>query len=223
MRLYLLRHGQTPSNVSGALDTSFPGAELTALGIIQAQAIPGVLASENVRAVYASELVRAQLTAHPLADHLGVQVQVRTGLEEIAAGDLEMSSDEASVRAYAACLASWMHGDLGCKMPGGPSGREFVDRYDAAIDALVQEHPHETAVTVVSHGAAIRVWVALAAGLRPEDATDLRLANTGMGVLDREAGSGWTLTRWVADPVGGQDLTDERAHDVTGESAEEVI
>ena len=32
MRLLLLRHGQTHSNVSGALDTGAPGADLTELG-----------------------------------------------------------------------------------------------------------------------------------------------------------------------------------------------
>ena len=32
MRLFLLRHGQTHGNVSGALDTAFPGLDLTDLG-----------------------------------------------------------------------------------------------------------------------------------------------------------------------------------------------
>ena len=40
MRLLLVRHGQTPSNVAGLLDTALPGPGLTALGTRQAAAIP---------------------------------------------------------------------------------------------------------------------------------------------------------------------------------------
>ena len=36
-RLHLVRHGQTPSNVAGALDTALPGAPLTELGREQAE------------------------------------------------------------------------------------------------------------------------------------------------------------------------------------------
>ena len=46
MRLLLIRHGQTPSNVLGALDTLVPGPGLTPLGLEQAAAIPDALAGE---------------------------------------------------------------------------------------------------------------------------------------------------------------------------------
>jgi len=36
MRLILIRHGQTVSNVGGLLDTAHPGADLTPLGRQQA-------------------------------------------------------------------------------------------------------------------------------------------------------------------------------------------
>ena len=58
MRLLLVRHGQTPANVAGALDTAFPGLGLTPLGQAQAEAVPAALADERVAAVHASRLVR---------------------------------------------------------------------------------------------------------------------------------------------------------------------
>src|SRR5665647_3502119 len=43
MRLILVRHGQTSSNISRALDTAEPGPDLTDLGRAQAAALSRVL------------------------------------------------------------------------------------------------------------------------------------------------------------------------------------
>jgi broad specificity phosphatase PhoE len=222
VRLLLIRHGQTPSNVAGALDTAFPGAGLTPLGQAQAQAVPAALADERVAAVYASRLVRTQLTAEPLAAARGLDVEVRDGLEEVPAGDLELRSDEESVHVYAATLRSWMRGDLERRVPGGPTGREFLTRYDDAVRAVLSGHAPDDTVAVFSHGAAIRAYTALAARLSADVATELRIMNTAMGVLEGSPAAGWQLTRWSGEPLGGLGLGDALAHDVTGESTDEA-
>jgi probable phosphoglycerate mutase len=222
VRLLLIRHGQTPHNVAGALDTAFPGAGLTGLGHRQAEAVPRALAGEPLAGVYASPLVRTQLTAAPLATERGLDAVVRDGLEEISAGDLELRSDEEAVRAYHACLGAWLRGDLDHALPGGGTGHQFLQRYGAAIAAIAARHGDAT-VAVFSHGAAIRVFTALATGLPGEEAADLRLLNTGMAVLEGDPSAGWALTRWRSEPLGGADLADETAHDVTGEAADEAI
>ncbi|HET6626726.1 MAG TPA: histidine phosphatase family protein [Nocardioidaceae bacterium] len=223
MRLFLIRHGQTPHNVTGALDTAFPGAGLTPLGQSQARALPEALAEEDIAGIYASRLVRTQLTAAPLAESRGLDVHVREGLEEVAAGELELRADRDAVHAYAGCLVSWMCGDLERRMPGGTAGREFYDRYEAALSTIAMEHDPDDTVVVFSHGAAIRVYTALAAGLHPEVSTELRIMNTGMGLLEGHPKTGWELARWSSEPLGGLQLEDLQAHDVTGESAEEAI
>lgn len=222
MRLFLIRHGETPHNVTGTIDTALPGAGLTALGQSQARAIPDALAEEDIAGVYASRLVRTQLTAAPLAESRGLDVGVRAGLEEIEAGELELRADPAAVQAYADCLVSWMRGDLEHGMPGGPVGREFYGRYEVALRTIAKEHGPDDTVVVLSHGAAIRVYTALAVGLRPEVATQLRIMNTGMGLLEGDPETGWELARWSSEPLGGLQLQDLQAHDVTGESAEEA-
>ena len=100
MRLLLVRHGQTPANVDGLLNTAIPGPGLTALGEQQAAMIPVGLRGTPVDAVYASLLVRTQLTARPLAEDRGLDVRVLEGIHEIGAGALEDLRDRASVRAY---------------------------------------------------------------------------------------------------------------------------
>ena len=73
-----------------------------------------------------------------------------------------------------------------------------------------------------SHGAAIRVYTALATRMPTDEAHELRLANTGMGVLEGDPDAGWQLRRWSAVPLGGAALLDIAARDVTGESADDV-
>jgi broad specificity phosphatase PhoE len=223
MRLMLLRHGQTPHNTVGALDTTRPGAELTALGHAQARAVPGALHGEQISAIYTSVLIRTQLTAAPLAEARGLAASVAEGIEEISAGELELRNDKASVARYFDATRSWIHGDLDHVMPGGPSGHQFLAGYDNAITgiaAAAADHG-DGAVLVVSHGAAIRTWV----GIRARGAAfieDRWLANTGMVTLDGDPLAGWKVVRWHAEPLGGSAPADVTAHDVTGAPAREA-
>lgn len=222
MRLLIIRHGQTPSNVLGALDTAFPGPGLTRLGSAQARAVPEALAHERVAGVYASPLVRTQLTAGPLADALDLGLRVQPGLEEICAGALEMRSDAEAAEAYASCLIAWMHGELDRPMPDGPNGHDFAARYDAAIAEIAAAHSARDTVAVFSHGAAIRVYAALRSGIDGADAAELTIMNTGMCVMEGDPDSGWKLDDWRSEPLGGRGLEDLAARDVTGESAEDA-
>jgi broad specificity phosphatase PhoE len=222
VRLLLVRHGQTPHNVGGALDTAFPGAGLTDLGHRQASAVPVALGDERIVGVYASRLVRTQLTASPLATARGLDVVVREGLEEISAGDLELRTDEEAVRAYIGCLVEWLHGDLDRTLPGGWTGHEFLERYTTAVTDIAGRHGDDETVAIFSHGAAIRMFTSLAARVPTDQAADLRLMNTGMAVLDGDPSAGWSLTSWRSEPLGGVDLEDEAAHDVTGEAPDEA-
>ncbi|MEO9322817.1 histidine phosphatase family protein [Nocardioides sp. C4-1] len=218
MRIHLLRHGQTPHNVAGALDTARPGAGLTELGQQQARAVVPALDGEPVDAVFCSPLVRTRLTAQPLADHRGLAVTEVEGLEEISAGDHELETSAEAIGAYDANLDAWMAGDLNHTLPGGADGHAFLARYDAALRAVVAATPSGGTAVVVSHGAAIRAYLVLRLG-----APDRRLANTARAVLDGDPDTGWTMTSWTGDPVGGSHLRDDRAHDVTGEPDPHVV
>ena len=222
MHLLQIRHGQTPSNLTGALDTAAPGAGLTPLGEEQARAIPGALADQEISAVFASPRLRTQLTAAPLAAALGLEVQVLPGLEEISAGELEMRDDEEAVLGYVGSLIAWMRGDLGHALPGGEDGHAFLDRYDRAVETIAAGRGEDETVVVVGHGAAIRMYTSLRAGLTAERAEDLLIRNTGSGLLHGSPQAGWRLVRWDSMPLGGAHLAGSLAHDITGESADEV-
>ncbi len=206
MRLLLVRHGQTPSNVRHQLDTAVPGPGLTALGERQAAALPAALADEPVEAVWASTMVRTQHTAAPLAAALGLEVHVRDGVREVSAGDLEMRSDDEAAQRYLRTMFAWAT-DPGLRMPGGESGTEVLGRYDAVV-AEVAASGAGTAV-VVSHGAAVRLWAAARVmGVDVDHAAAHPLDNTGAVVVEGDPAGGWRLSAWRSAPLGGPSVTD---------------
>lgn len=195
MRLFLIRHGQTPANVLGQLDTAHPGPGLTDLGARQAAVIPGSLRSEPIDAIFASTLLRTQLTAQPLALDRRLEVRVAEGLHEIEAGSLEGLSDRVSVRSYMETVFAWGAGDLDARMPGAADGHAFFARFDA--DIQIAASGARTAA-VFSHGAAIRVWTAARArNVPPMFAGRNDLINAGVVELTGSPEAGWTLVSWA--------------------------
>lgn len=224
MRLLLIRHGQTPSNVLSLLDTGVPGPGLTDLGVSQAAALPETLADHRIDAIYASSQHRAQLTAEPLAAARGLPIQVRDGLCEISAGDLEMLGDHASIRIYQSTIRQWMGGVLDPAMPGGQNGAEILARFDSVVaevvESLREEAGEDGCAVLFAHGAILRVW----ATVRGSDLTTVdsafgakhSLHNTGMIVLDSVPGGGWTVVTWAGTALGGPTLDDGPADGPAG-------
>ncbi|KAE8764486.1 histidine phosphatase family protein [Georgenia thermotolerans] len=205
MRLILVRHGQTTSNVGGLLDTGAPGADLTDLGRRQAAALPAALADERVEALWASTLVRTQQTAAPLAEARDLEVVVREGIREVRAGHLEMLGDDASVRAYLEAVFAWPAGDTDVRVPGGESGEEFLGRYDEVV-AEVAASGVRTAV-LVSHGAAIRAWTSARTDNLPVEFVAANpVSNTGAIVVEGSPAEGWTAVTWEGQALGGPAL-----------------
>ena len=204
MRLILVRHGQTASNLGGLLDTDEPGADLTDLGRSQAEALPQALADQRVTALYASTLVRTQQTAAPLAAVLSMEVQVRPGVREVSAGSMEMLGDAASVTTYLETVLAWSDGDLDLRMPGGESGHEVYGRFDAVVEEAARAVDGGGAAVVVSHGAVIRSWTAArAVNVTTMHVARNALSNTGVVVLDGSPADGWTAVTWEGRPVVG--------------------
>ena len=201
MRLTLLRHGQSPSNLETKLDSAAPGPSLTALGVEQAAALPARVPSP-VGLIMTSHLTRAQETAAPLAAAHGLTPLVREGLREVIAGDLEMRNDPEALVLYRTAFLAWSRGELDLRMPGGEDGHETLARYDAVVrEALDAGEQHAVLVT---HGAVVRTWVGARAINLDGFHGDPRLANTGVVELHLTADGAWVLDSW--DGLSADDL-----------------
>lgn len=219
MRLILVRHGQTSSNVGGLLDTGAPGPGLTELGREQAIAAASTLRTEPIEAIYASVLVRTQQTAEPLARALGHPVEVRDGLREIAAGDLEMRGDPASVHRYLTTIFGWHEGDPHERMPGGESGVEVFERFDAVVEEIAGLGVRTAAA--YSHGAAIRAWTAARAeNVTARHAALHPVSNTGAVVLEGDPVRGWRVVTWEGHALGGSAVDTPSTDGPAGEPVE---
>lgn len=196
MRLYLIRHGRTQSNVDHLLDTAHPGAPLDETGLAQADALAERLGDEPITGVYSSDLTRAVQTATPLAGRLGLSVTQLPGLREIPAGVEELNADWT---AYVQMLGRWGT-DPKYKLAGSEDADTFVARYDAAIAEIAATHEVAAAV---SHGAAMRVW----APFRAQNMTlpsERGLANTDVIVLEGTPADGWLAISWAGEHLAQQ-------------------
>ncbi|MFF7750806.1 histidine phosphatase family protein [Streptomyces sp. NPDC007971] len=201
MRLLLIRHGQTPSNVDRLLDTAVPGPGLTPLGERQAAALPEALADEDIEALYVSPLTRTRLTAAPLAAARGLDMIIRAGLRELSAGDLEMRpGDSPEGELYLRTVFAWAAGDTALRIPGGESGTEALARFDAVIAEAAASGAGT--VAVIGHGAAIRVWTAARAGnVEVAFAAARPLRNTGVVALEGSPSDGFRALSWAGAAV----------------------
>ena len=198
-RLILVRHGQSHANVQRRLDTRPPGAELTVLGVQQAQEFarmhartPGLLAHSVAR--------RAAQTARAIGTELSVAAMEVEGIHEVQAGNLEGLGDEAAIAEFNAVYRRWHQGELEVAMPGGETGHEVLDRYLPVITDLrvryLDDHTGGHDIVVVSHGAAIRLAAATLADVPSSFVLEHHLANTEAVALTPVAGGRWRCEWW---------------------------
>jgi broad specificity phosphatase PhoE len=198
VRLLLIRHAETTANARHLLDTAPPGADLTDRGREQAVDLVAALDDVDLDAIYVSDLVRTQQTAASLAEARGLEPRIRPGVREIQAGDYEMAPDDGSWDAYLGVLYRWAEGEPHARIPGGESGAEVMQRFDAVVAEAAQ---HDSAA-IISHGAVIRAWTgARARNVDHAYVADTRLLNTAVIVLDGDPDGGWDVVTWANEPV----------------------
>ncbi|WP_235654115.1 histidine phosphatase family protein [Mycolicibacterium houstonense] len=201
MRITFIRHGESTANAANIADSSVPGPVLTEKGQQQARDIVKVLGDNNYDAIYASTMVRTQLTAAPMAEYLGLPIQVVPGLQEIEAGIYEGTPESDAVKGYLQAPLKWLQGDLDARIPGSINGREFDARMDGAIQTMYDNGDRN--VAAFSHGGAIMFWVFLnAENADPMWLMTNPLRNTGYVVVEGNPEDGWRVVNWNGTEVG---------------------
>ncbi|MFJ6376327.1 histidine phosphatase family protein [Pseudarthrobacter oxydans] len=196
MKLLLIRHGQTQSNLDRIIDTAVPGASLTELGHAESCALAAGLKTTPIDAIYASTQYRAQQTAAHLAKAAGLPVEVRDGIREVDAGSLDLRSDEVSIQAYKATFMSWANGNLSCCNPGGETGLEAFRRFNEVITEILASGVGTAAL--VSSGAMLRSWAGYyCQNINAQFVNANSLPNTGVVEVCGNAKQGWVATRWT--------------------------
>jgi broad specificity phosphatase PhoE len=193
--LTFIRHGESEANAAGILNTDVPGPSLSPTGKDQAEQVAHDFARSGYDAIYASTMVRTQQTAAPLAGELGKQTEVLQGIQEIDAGWYNNQPMSTGFAPYMAAMKDWLNGDRQDAVPGAGNGKEFNDRFTAAVRKIYDSG--HTKPLVFSHSLAIEVWT-LMNTINGKDSllTSHPLPNVGRVVITGNPTDGWTLVDW---------------------------
>ncbi|HUS09461.1 MAG TPA: histidine phosphatase family protein [Pyrinomonadaceae bacterium] len=164
LTIYLLRHGQTALSREDVFCGSGLDPELTPEGLQMAQAFASAYRRTPWRAIYSSNLQRGRVSAKPLSEELGIEVQVRAELNEIAYGKWEGQTKENVARDYHDDYISWLADPAWHAPTEGELAIMVATRGLGVIDEIKQEFDDGN-VLVVSHKATIRIMLCSLLGI----------------------------------------------------------
>ncbi len=156
LNLYFLRHGQTPQSREDVFCGSGLDPELTPEGSEIAQAFANAYRDAGWRAVYSSSLRRSIMTAQPLCEALGLELQTRAELNEIAYGNWEGLTKEKVNQEYHDEYISWL-ADPAWHAPTGGELAVVIARRGLQVIAEIRQQFTDGNVLLVSHKATIRI------------------------------------------------------------------
>ncbi|WP_227242936.1 histidine phosphatase family protein [Paraburkholderia caribensis] len=190
-QVLFIRHGETDWNrikrIQGHIDIP-----LATSGVGQARRLAERFAREaregaRLDAIYSSDLMRAQQTAQPFADVLGLPLNLSKGLRERNYGAFQgHDSDEISLR-FPDEYVQWQTRDPGFSPPEGESQRVFYHRVLHAVEPVVAAHPNGR-IAVVAHGGVLDCVYRFANGLPLDAPRNYALLNTSVNVVEFEDG-----------------------------------
>jgi 2,3-bisphosphoglycerate-dependent phosphoglycerate mutase len=195
LELILIRHGVTTWNLEkrfqGQMDTP-----LAPQGFEQAELTAEALAGEPVSSIYTSDLLRAQQTALPIAESMGLPLLAEISLRERHFGKFEGKTHAELEAFHAEDFAKWKSRDVGYAFGGsGETLTGFAKRVKAALAAVVKRSVAQTsgdlkAIVVVTHGGVIDVAHHLATESPLDKPRDFKIENASISRI------GWDGRRY---------------------------
>lgn len=193
MRLILVRHGETPWNVT--LQYQGQGnVPLNERGREQARRAAARLARYGVGALYSSDVVRAWETAELIGTTLGLSPRAMPELREIDVGQWEGLTPEELYRRFPDHMAEYRRDPARTVRLGGESYAQLQERALVALNQIQAHHEADAVVAAVSHGGTIRALLCHVIGLDLGNFGRMWLDNGSLTEL-RLGRNGWRLMR----------------------------
>lgn len=154
LRLFLMRHGQTPCSVADVLCGQCP-VSLDAAGERMAADFASAYGRHRWTAMYSSPLPRALQTIAPTARAANLDVTPLPGLAEINFGDWD-GAPSSQLATRNPEFRRWLARPDEHACPRGESGRRVLQRALAALDHIRTQQPQGD-VLVMTHKTTLRV------------------------------------------------------------------
>ncbi len=191
--IILMRHAESPVNISRTLSCRHVDDPLTEEGVRQAEQAALWLASRSIHSIAASPLLRARQTAEIAGRRLGLDYTIAEELREIDCGVLEGRADIEAWQTFQQVVFSWFAGDLDAAFEGGESGQHALQRFTRLMEALPGD---EGDTLLVGHGGIFAFGLfKLCSDLNLAAPRDFYLPNTGIVLVDRTP-AGFSCVRW---------------------------
>lgn len=187
-RIYLVRHGETPSNREGRY-TGHTDVPLTPHGVIQAGRLAERLRGlEPFEAIYVSDLSRSVHTAEILAETLKPEYfNVTPKLRESNFGLWEGMTVEEIKANYPDLFTRWRANPVSVRVPQGEPLRNLQIRAVEVVDEAMQKHSGKN-ILVVAHGGTNRAILAHFLGMELKNFWKLRQDNTSLNIVECHQG-----------------------------------
>ena len=156
MKFFLIRHGETEWNKLGRFQGQYD-TMLNQQGLAQAKATAQAARDWELTALYSSPLSRTMRVAAEFNRQLGLPINARDGLKELALGELEGIGGEEMRANWPAVFDGWRDHPETLVMPGGESLAELQERAWQVVLDLEQTHDANDNLALISHNFTIRV------------------------------------------------------------------
>lgn len=193
MILWLVRHGETADNAARIFQGQ-SGKGLNRRGRAQAGRIAERLAKAPPARIFASDLERAFETATIIGQACGRTVEPDRDLREVDVGTWTGRGYDEVKTLFPEEHAAWDAG-LDVQRGGGETYAQLAERMERAV-ARISAGEGSPAL-LVSHGGAIKSWIARILGVSAEGLRALGgVANTSLTVVERDAHGRHRLHSW---------------------------
>lgn len=166
-KIFLIRHAEAEGNlyriVQGHMD-----ANITGLGFKQIDALAERFKDEKLDALYSSDLRRTVTTASAITRYHELPLITLPELREINLGECEGLSFGDLDYLDPVQMNYFNNDPMRWRAPGAETFEQCTERIYAAISRIAEENPDKT-VAVVSHGMAIRSFLAKLLGVASEN------------------------------------------------------
>ncbi|MBR1580715.1 MAG: alpha-ribazole phosphatase [Selenomonadaceae bacterium] len=186
-KLILIRHGETEWNARHMFQ-GHSDVELAPEGVHQAHLLAAHFPVELINAVYSSDLHRARMTAEIIAEKFNFELRLDQRLREASYGNWEGRSFEELALAHPNEFKTFFLDPDAFTPEGGERFADVQTRAMAALNEIVNAHPHQTAV-VVTHGGIIRTLIAAVLGMPLKKMWAIKQFNTAVNILRCDEGN----------------------------------
>ncbi|MEI7643854.1 MAG: histidine phosphatase family protein [Chloroflexales bacterium] len=193
MRLILVRHGETPWNVTLQYQGQ-ANVPLNERGRAQARLTAERLARLGAVALYTSDTARAAETAAAIAAAISIAPRPMPELREIDVGQWEGLTPEQLYRRFPDHMAEYERDPARTVRLGGESYAQLQVRALVAMRRIYEAHQPGDVIVAVSHGGTIRALLCHVIGLELANFGKMWLDNGSLTEL-RYGSHGWRLVR----------------------------